>query len=256
MKNKIGLFDSGLGGLTVLKEIKNKSPNLNIFYFGDNLNAPYGQKSQEEIIELTRKAFKFLKKQKCQKIVTACNSVSAILTKELAREAGYGEGDIIEMSEPTVQACSQKKIRNILILSTEATKKSGLYTEQFKKAKIESESLSINGLVDLIENNSSDLEKEKLIKRELKKDKSIFAKIQNGEFKNIILACTHFPLSEGIFQKVFSEQARLVPNFINPAIFVAEEVFKKFGNSGERELEFYFSGNRKNIKDIEKIIRE
>ncbi len=262
-KEYVGFFDSGVGGMTVLKEVKKKCPNLDIVYFGDNKNAPYGQKSQEEIIFLTKDAFLFLKEKGCGKIVTACNSVSAVVNEKLAKEAGIERKNIIEMSAPTMRYCVENNLEKILVLSTEATKKSALYTEQFLENKISVESVAVNGLVDLIESGASEEEKEKVIKKELKKNKKIFQKVKNGEFESIILACTHFPLVEEIFKKVFLVQVGLVPNFINPAVFVADEVLEKFlpvrcctqagGDVGEGERKFYFS---KDSQVAEKFVKE
>ncbi len=253
MKKYLGLFDSGVGGLTVLKEILKVAPNLDIIYFGDNQNAPYGQKSQEEIIDLTKEAFAFLKEKGADRIVTACNSVSAIVNRELAKSVGMEENNIIEMSEPTVKYCFENNLKKILILSTEATMKSGLYQNQFLERGIGVDSIAINGLVDLIEFGADDGKKEMTIKKELEKDKNILKKIKKGEYQNIILACTHFPLVEDIFKKVFLEEIKSLPNFINPAVFVAEEVLKRFGNNGEGRLVFHFS---KELETVNYFLKE
>ncbi len=235
-KEYIGFFDSGIGGLSVVKEVRKKSPNLDIIYFGDNLNNPYGQKNQNDVIKLTKKAFILLKEKKCQKIVTACNSVSAVVSNNLIKKIGMLPNDFIEMSGATIDHCLKNKFDNILILSTELTKKSLLYTEKFLKNKIIIKEVAINGLVELIENEASEKEKENIIKESLKN-------VDLQKYQNIILACTHFPLENYIFKKIFLESGVINPNFLNPAVFVADKVFEKFGNKGSGDIKLIFSKN-------------
>ena len=164
----IGIFDSGYGGLTVLKEIKRVLPEYNYIYLGDNKRVPYGGRSDEEIYKMTREAVDFLSKKGCKLIIIACNTVSVKALKKIQQEYIINRqkdikvlGVIIPTVERVIELSGNKKVR-VGIIATEQTIKSREYNKKIKEKNknIDLFSISCPLLVPLIENN---IDKKKLI---------------------------------------------------------------------------------------------
>ena len=137
----IGIFDSGFGGITVLKELLKLMPNENYIYFGDNKNIPYGDKSKKEIIELSSKMAKFLINKNCKILVIGCNTISASASEILKEKID------IPIIEVISNACAEvNKIAkdNISIMATDFTVKSKIY---LKKIKEKNKDLKVNQIV-------------------------------------------------------------------------------------------------------------
>lgn len=212
----IGVFDSGSGGLTVLRAIKDRLPSADILYFGDIKNAPYGEKSREELSELTIKALEFLQKNGATSIVSACNSLSASLAVSLFDTLEILPQNLIEMVGPTV-SFFRKSPSRLLLCATPATIQSGIYQNAFTMIRKEVRAVPIAGLAGAIEFGKSEEEKEALI-REAFKD------VRVEDFDALILACTHYPLSVESFRAVLGDKIHL----FDPADVVAERVEKQF----------------------------
>src|SRR5262249_29763383 len=120
----IGIFDSGSGGLTVLKAIREEMPSADITYFGDIKNAPYGSKTNAELSALTVKAIELLKSRGAESVVSACNSVSASLAVSLFDALSLSPERLIEMVGPTVSSFKGSNARTLLV-ATPATIQSG-----------------------------------------------------------------------------------------------------------------------------------
>ena len=114
----IGMFDSGVGGLTVYKEIKSRIPNEKIIYLGDTLNFPYGSKSKESIIELSRKAIDFLISKNVKMIVIACGTATSQALEEM--QSSY-DIPIIGIIEPTVNYIKEKQYKTVGVIATRGT---------------------------------------------------------------------------------------------------------------------------------------
>ena len=126
----IGVFDSGSGGLTVLKAIRERIPSTDVLYFGDIGNAPYGSRPRAELSRLTSKALRYLVSHGATRIVSACNSVSASLAVSLFDTSDLTPDRLIEMVGPTVGYFRHADSR-ILLLATPATIESGIYQDGF-----------------------------------------------------------------------------------------------------------------------------
>ncbi len=218
----IGIFDSGSGGLTVLKEIRQRLPGADVVYFGDIKNAPYGVKSPEELIALTAAAIELLKSRGATHIVSACNSVSAALAVSNAPT------DMIEMIEPTVAAFKQSPAK-ILLMATPATINAEIYQNAFKAIGIGIETLAIPELAGAIEFGQSEADIEKIISDAL-------AKVDCSSFDTLVLGCTHYPFARAAFQKVLPETT-----IVDPAIAVAEKVASSFAEEGGGSTAFLIS---------------
>ena len=183
--NPIGLFDSGIGGTSIWKEIHNLLPNENTIYLADSKNAPYGQKSKEEIIQLSYKNTEFLLNQNCKLIVVACNTATTNAIKELRDKYDIPFIGI----EPAIKpAATNSQTQKIGILATKGTLNSELFyknVEKFQDIKI-IEQIGF-GLVELIENGKiNSAEMQDLLKQYLN---PMIA--QNIDY--LVLGCSHYP---------------------------------------------------------------
>ena len=220
----IGIFDSGSGGLTVLKEIRARLPKADIVYFGDIKNAPYGVKLQAELLELTHQAIGLLQDRGATHIVSACNSVSAALAVSNAPK------DMIEMIEPTVASFKDSSAK-ILLVATPATINAEIYQNAFKMIGKEIEVLAIEPLAGQIEFGVSEAEIEATIH-------AAFVGADLNHVDTLILGCTHYPLVRNIFERV-------VPGLtiIDPATAVAERAAAQFAEEGTGVTTFLISAD-------------
>jgi glutamate racemase len=238
----IGIFDSGSGGLTVLKAIEKKLPNSDIVYFGDIKNAPYGNKTGEELGALTIIDFEILLDNGATHIISACNSVSANIAFPLFDLMGVPKDNLIEMVYPTVKSFKNKTDKKILLLGTEATIRSGIYQNGFKTIQVKIDTEAIPSLAGIIENGGDEKDIEKTIRK-------TFAKIK-VEYDHVVLGCTHYPLVMDIFEKVKKDLGFRF-KIIDPAEFVAKEALKKFGSMkiGSSKRKFIISKDSKFFRD-------
>lgn len=206
----IGIFDSGSGGLTVLKEIRARLPRADILYFGDIKNAPYGIKTQQELVELTKSAIELLQKRGATNIVSACNSVSAALA------VGNAPKGMIEMIEPTVASFKDSPAR-ILLAATPATISAGMYQMAFQEMGKQIGTLAIPELAGAIEFGESDERVEQIVL-------DAFASVDTSTYDVLVLGCTHYPLARSVFERV-------VPGLtiVDPAVAVANRVAEQMG---------------------------
>jgi len=233
----IGIFDSGSGGLTVLKALRSTLPSADVVYFGDIKNAPYGEKTQEELSLLTMQALKLLQKRGATKIISACNSVSASLALSLFDAFDIAPTHIIEMVGPTV-AYFKDAPERILLCATPATVRSGIYQNAFKMVGKEIQVLAIPGLAGAIEFGKSDTEIEEII---------------TGAFKaqdaadTVIFGCTHYPLVAPLFSKVLPDV-----QFFDPALAVAERAQELFWPQevGDGTTKFLISKDSAHFRDL------
>jgi glutamate racemase len=223
---KIGVFDSGIGGIAVYKELKKLLPNEQFIYFADTKNMPYGNKKKIDINKLSYKVSKFLIKKNVKAIVIACNTISSASKNFLEKKISI---PIIEMITPTIDYILKKKYKNILVLSTLATAKSKVFERKLKGIKVKTLPLPL--LACLVEDNS------KLINQYLDKH---LQKEKNNAFDAIILACTHYILIKKIIQKKFNKKTKI----LDPSKLVAEKLKK------ELEKKDLLSLSKKNIDDF------
>ena len=235
----IGIFDSGIGGITVWKEIYRTLPNEDIIYLADSKNSPYGLKSHKEIISLAIDNVEFLLSKKCKLIVVACNTITAIAIDTLRHKYTI---PFIGMEPAVKPAALNTKVGKIGVLATKGTFEGDLFKKTSKKytnnIKI---AIQIgNGLVELAESGKieSDEAKELLIKY-------LTPMIDMG-VDQIVLGCTHYPLFSSVIKKIIPKNIQL----INPALAVAKytkTVLIREGIVSSRlekmKYEFYSSGD-------------
>jgi glutamate racemase len=211
----IGIFDSGSGGLTVLKAIREVLPSADVLYFGDIKNTPYGERPQEELSKLTVGAIKLLQERGANKIVSACNSTSASLAMSLFDVFDIEPAHIIEMVGPTVAYFKDSPAR-VLLCATEATIRSGIYQNAFGMIGKDIATVAIPHLAAAIEFGKPEGEIQKIIAE-------AFAGVSGDSFDVLVLGCTHYPLVKSLFEELYPNQA-----VFDPALAVAARVKKQF----------------------------
>ena len=229
---KIGMFDSGIGGLTVLKEFIKKYPNNHYIYYGDTKNLPYGTKEKEELLKLVKPIISFFTKQKVDFIIIACGTISANCFFELKKMTTIPIYDIIT---PTINYLNHNNYKSLAIFATNRTIDSHI----FKDKLIAKDVLEIKTpeFVPMIENNKLDLS---IIK-------NYCLQVLNHDI--LILGCTHYPLLINELKKYLS-----IP-ILNMAIPLLNSI--EISNDTNFKLELYFTKIDTNlINNIQKIIKE
>jgi len=225
----IGIFDSGIGGATVFREILKLMSSYEYIYYSDSINNPYGDKSEKELYEITSNIVEYLINKGCQVIVIACNTASAIC-KEILREKFNVP---IVAIEPAYKLAS--KNGKTLVLATKGTLESLKFKELYKKYNNHNTFIyECVGLANLIEEDNSDLIKEYLNKN-IKKFKGV---------KNVVLGCTHYPLIKEEIEEVLG-----YVNFFDGSKGVAKQTFKIVKDinlqSSKLQIKFIDSSNNK-----------
>jgi len=190
---KIGIFDSGLGGLIILKEIIKKLPQYDYVYLGDNARTPYGNRSQEVIYKFTEQAVDFLFKKNCQLIIIACNTASAEALRKIQQQwlpKNYPERRVLGVIRPVVEKAAQVSKFKVGVIGTKGTINSQAYIKELTKLNPELEVIqqATPLLVPIIEEGwyKTDINK-KVLRKYLRPLK--LAKVDT-----LILGCTHYPI--------------------------------------------------------------
>lgn len=185
----IGVFDSGVGGLTVVKEILEQLPQEDIIYFGDTAHLPYGPKSPETIKRLVRDNIRFLLKKKAKAVILACHTASAFALEEI-RASSFPIPIIGVIGPGAEEALRVTKNKRIGVIGTYGTIESGAYAKELKRLEPEAFVLqkSCPLFVPLVEEGWIKKEAARLIIREY------LEPLREGGIDTLILGCTHYPL--------------------------------------------------------------
>ena len=230
----IGLLDSGVGGLSVLKRLYDLMPDKNYIFFGDVKNVPYGTKTPEQIFSYTKKILEFFITKNVKNVVFACNTTSAVAYDELKKH--FPELNIFPLIQ-TVAKYSIENLKNddcIAVFATKATINSHKYKEEINKInpKINVLEIDCTGFVEIVENRL--YEDKKSI--DLIKSKLDIVKKHNA--KRVILGCTHYPYLKNIFKNILDIE------YFDPAISLAKIVQSDIKDSAKgTEIKFYVSKN-------------
>ena len=225
----IGVFDSGLGGLTVLQCLEKKLPKESFIYFGDTAHVPYGNKSAKTIIRYSENIINFFLKNKIKAVVIACNTASAIAYPELSKKYNLPIFNVVDPS--VIHSDTISKTRNICIIGTQSTINSKAYSKSFSNINSDCTITEIACplFVPIIEEGWSDSSIAKDIA-------NIYLKpLKNTTIDTLILGCTHYPIMAETIQEVIEDNIELV--------FTGETV--------EKELQQYLKTNnyQNNLKN-------
>lgn len=234
---KIGVFDSGLGGLVITKAFVDAMPDYDYIYYGDTLNLPYGEKTSEQVLAYTIKAMKFLIKQNCGLIIIACNTATSIALRYLQQKfiPSYApDVKVLGVVIPTVEEALEDNAKRIGVLATKATVNSHIYQQELLKINPDLEIFEIASpeLVPAIENNDFATAHK-------------FAEQYAKQFENInslILGCTHYPLLKTKLREVCGEGVKIVSQ--------DELMGKKLADYLNRHIEIDICLSRNNHLDI------
>lgn len=241
----IGMFDSGVGGLTVYKEVRNMFPNENIVYLGDTKNFPYGPKSRDNIISYTKQGIEFLISKNVRSIVIACGTATSQaidVVKDLYSIP------IIGMIEPTCNYIStSSNISKVGVLATEGAIKSGSWQSSLSMCKHELivKSRACPLLAPMAEEGWTDNEIARLSIRKYLADMT--------DVDALILGCTHYPLFTNIFKTEMPSSCEI----INPGKLVAKKLKIELSDSNETvsgNLEIFLTDSECNFVNVAKKI--
>lgn len=212
----IGVFDSGVGGLTVAREIARQLPEENIVYFGDTARVPYGSKSQNTIIRFSEQIIRFLKTKQVKAIVIACNTASALALDAVRDEFGIPIiGVVVPGARAAVEATKNRKIG---VVGTDATVQSGMYTKIIHEMAPDIEVIekACPLFVPLVEEGF----KEHVVTGEI--IEYYLESMRNTDIDAMILGCTHYPLLRSRIREFMGERIQIV----NPAYETAMDLKK------------------------------
>lgn len=236
--NPIGIFDSGIGGLTVLKSVAQILPNENIVYFGDTARVPYGSKSNDTVIEYSIQAANFLLRKNIKLLVVACNTASSVALGELKR---FLTIPVIGMIEPGARAAiHESKSGRIGVIGTRATINNKAYSHELKKLnpKIKVYEKACPLFVPLAEEGWINNKVTELAAKEY------LTELKENKIDSLILGCTHYPILASVIQKVVGKNVKLVDSGTPSAMIIEEYLNGRGLRNTSNQLgykEFYVS---------------
>lgn len=241
----IGMFDSGVGGLTVLKEVKKLLPNEEIIYLGDTKRFPYGSKSKDAIIEASRNCVKYLIEKNVKLIVIACGTATSQSLDVLKKEFDI---PIIGIIEPTVDYLEKqvKPKETIGVIATQGTIRSNAWEEKILE-KIENVNVQSEETPLLATMAEQGWTNNKVAKYTIKEYMKCFKKIDR-----LILGCTHYPLFEELIKKELSKKVDIINTGEKVAVYL-EKLLKdnKMGNDKKAKgLRIYLTDRETNFVSI------
>ena len=242
----IGVYDSGVGGLTVFKELVEILPNEKFIYFGDLKNSPYGEKSKEELIKIGEKIFDFFALKDVKAVVMACNTTSALLYDKVKEEYAF---KIYPVIQSVAKDLASLKVKSLGIFATDATINSHAYKNQILKynPKMTVFEQACPNWVKIVENNDFCKQNIDIIKTDL--ERMLFNKPEK-----IVLGCTHYPFLTDILSEFAPREI-----FINPAKKFAKIIKDDLMKSGliskdsSFKQEFYVSKDAKSFVNASKM---
>ena len=219
--NPIGIFDSGIGGLTIANAIKEKLPNENIIYFGDTKHLPYGEKSEKVIKDYSLQIAKFLEKKGCKIIIIACNSASSVAYNYIIKN--INSIPIFNVIDPVINSLSDKyEGKKIGVIGTKATIKSNIYQEKIKRKIFSSKVTSLETplLAPMIEEGFFNQDISMRIIKKYLNNKNI------SEVDSLILACTHYPLIKDEILRYYKNNIEVIDSSELTADYIKSELQK------------------------------
>ncbi len=246
----IGIFDSGLGGLTVLKEIKKLLPQESLIYFGDNGRYPYGTKSKETVLKYTRQDVAFLLSKGVKLLVVACNTVSSLALPDIRP---FINVPVVEVIEPGARAALKKtRTGRIGIIATTGTIASGVYSKAIHsrnpEVKIFPKACPL--FVSLVEEGWWDNEIARMVAAEY------LDSLKRENIDTLVLGCTHYPLLSQTIRKVVGEDVVQVSSAEELSVslrelLLADNLFSGLSNA---EYLFYTSDSVEKFKELGRLI--
>ena len=246
----VGFLDSGLGGLSLVKEVKKLLPRENIEYFADNQRQPYGEKNQSELIKFTFQIISFLLKKKIKICVIACNTATAASLKN-ARE--YFSIPIIGVIQPAVQDAVKKTLnKKIGIIATEFTTKKQAYQKEIKRVAPEIKIFSnfCPKFVSMVEAGKFTAPETYEVAREYLKP------LKDAQIDTLILGCTHYSFLKRVISDIMGSGVILIDPSVSTSLTLKEVLIQKgiSKEEGKSKENYYTTGSPEKVERIAKII--
>ena len=232
----IGVLDSGVGGLTVVRQLQRLLPGEDIIYFGDSANCPYGNRSEDEIFSLTMKMLRFLESRQVKCVAIACNTIST-LAERLRPECPF---PLISIVEASADYIVQEKLPRVGLIATEFTVKTGAYDARIHAQNPDCEIVSkgspnLAALIDRGDFNQA------AINEEITENVDVI--LAKAPVEHLLLACTHFPIVAKNFRACFPQLQLIDPAEQQAAAVKNLLVYRQLSNPQTRgKLTIYTSG--------------
>ncbi len=235
----IGFFDSGLGGLLILKAVAKALPQYDYVYYGDTANLPYGDKTEEVIYTLTKAALVELFKRDCTLVIVACNTASAEtlrLVQDTFLASEYPDRKVLGVIIPTIEEVMRQKCTRAILLATRRTVESKKYEKELKKLgdTVELVSIATPELVPFIELGEIDIATQSAI--------ATIERIGVGEGNVVVLGCTHYALLKKSLREHFGpslcliSQDEVIPNKLAAYLERHPEITTRLNDTGKRSI--------------------
>ncbi len=245
-KKSIGVFDSGLGGLTILNALRRELPHENLIYFGDTANVPYGSKSKTTVTDFSLAIARFLQEQDVKLIIVACNTASALALTELRKQISVPVMGVIEPgAEKAVRSTRNSRIA---VLGTEGTVRSKAYPKAIakrdKRARVIQQACPL--FVPLVEENWGKQPAAKLIAQ------TYLASIKKSGSDTVILGCTHYPILKPVISQILGKKVKLVDS-ADALAEAAKQFLTECGQaetSGKGRVRVFASDDPKRFKHL------
>jgi glutamate racemase len=253
----VGIFDSGLGGLTVLDAVTKRLPDVHFVYYGDNAHAPYGVRDADDVYALTKSAVEYLWLHGCDLVILACNTASAAALRRM-QEAGVPPGKrVLGVFVPLIEALTERQwgdnspprevaVKHVALFATPATVASRAFQRElaFRAIGVDVEAQACGGVVDAIEEGDMILA-EALVRSHVD---ALKRKMPRPEAA--ILGCTHYPLMQQVFQDALGPQVQVY----SQANLVAESLADYLARrpdmlGGGTEHVFLTTGDARRVSD-------
>lgn len=259
----IGVFDSGLGGLTIAKAIRDKLPNYNYLYLGDTLHVPYGNRSDESVFKLTKSACDYLFENGCTLIILACNTASSRALRRLQQEylpekrnQLNKDVNILGVIRPMAEYIAQLEVKKVGVIGTRGTINSKAYVLELKgqKKELDVYQQSTPLLVPLIEEDRIDSVEMKSILNDY------LQPLRNIKVDTLILGCTHYSLILELVQEMMGDcqipdPAEVIANSLADYSVHHPEYFEKLDKPGF--IEYQVTDYTDNFQSVaEKFLSE
>lgn len=236
-EQKIGVFDSGVGGLFSLANLKKVMPDVDFIYLADTANLPYGSKNKEELTSFAKNVINFFEEKPVNTVVVACNTLSSVLLETRLKSKQFNWVDVIVPAVLEVKSTE----KNVGVIATEYTIKSGIYKKILTSVQKNSFEIACPNLVNLIESGRGiDIIKEELFNYLSKFKLSLDC---------LILGCTHYGMLKNQAAEFFERKVRIIDT--NCSVVKAVQSVTKH-SSGGGEIEFFVTGEAEKFIKIAK----
>ncbi|TNE78327.1 MAG: glutamate racemase [Bacteroidetes bacterium] len=250
-KQAIGIFDSGIGGLTVANAIQKLLPNERIVYFGDTAHLPYGDKSAKAIQHYAKGISHFLLGKDCKMVVVACNTASAVAFNEVKKACGRLAIPINVIDPVVKELGKQQTVKKVGVIATKRTVSTRVYTKRILKSHPEllSTELATPLLAPMIEEGFFNNKISQTIIN------SYLAKKNLDNIDALILACTHYPLIQKEIENYYKGKVQILDSAHAVALAVQQELTSKklLSDNREGEHEFYVSDFTESFEQTARI---